>query len=79
VYVRAGSLMPWGEIGQHTQAPEARRITVRIYGDGALGWSAPESVGGLQLRWDPINRRGTVTHGPAAERTFQVLDWRKIG
>ena len=79
VYVKAGSLMPWGQIGQHTEAPETRRIIVRIYGDGSLGWSAPESVGGLQLRWDPITRRGTVTHSSSGGRAFQVLDWRKIG
>jgi alpha-D-xyloside xylohydrolase len=79
VYVKAGSLMPWAEIAQHTQAPEARRITVRIYGDGSLDWSAPESVGGLQLRWDPVTRRGTVTHASSAGPASQVLDWRKIG
>jgi alpha-D-xyloside xylohydrolase len=79
VYIKAGSLMPWGQIGQHTEAPEARRITVRIYGDGVLGWSAPETVGGLQLRWDPTTLRGTATQGSSVGRAFQVLDWRKIG
>jgi alpha-D-xyloside xylohydrolase len=79
VYVKAGSLMPWGEIAQHTQAPEARRISVRIYGDGSLGWSAPESVGGLKLRWDPSTSRGAVTQSPSAGRTAEVVSWRKIG
>jgi hypothetical protein len=78
VYVKAGSLIPWGEIGQHTQSPEARLINVRIYGDGMLGWSAPESVGGMQLRWNPITHRGTVTHGSSPGQAYQVLDWRKI-
>jgi alpha-D-xyloside xylohydrolase len=79
VYIKTGSLMPWAEIAQHTQTPEARRISVRIYGDGRLGWSAPESVGGLRLRWDPIARRGTSTHVSSAGRASEVLDWQKIG
>jgi alpha-D-xyloside xylohydrolase len=78
VYVKAGSLMPWGEIGQHTQTPEARRISVRIYGDGSLGWSAPESVGGLKLRWNPSTRRGTVTQDSTAGRRSEVVNWRRI-
>ena len=79
VYVRAGSLLPWAEVEPHTQASAARRINVRVYGDGGLGWSAPASVGGLTLRWDLAARRGTVTPGAHAGRAWQVLDWHKIG
>jgi len=79
VYVKGGSLMPWGEIGQHTQAPEARRISVRIYGDGSLGWSAPESVGGLKLRWNSNTSRGAVTQAPSAKRATEVVSWKKMG
>jgi alpha-D-xyloside xylohydrolase len=79
VYVRAGSLVPWAKVEQHTQTSDARQINVRIYGDGALGWSAPASVGGLTLRWDPTARRGTATHGTSAGRASQILEWSKIG
>ena len=79
VYIKAGSLMPWSEVGQHTQTPEARRIHVRVYGEGHLGWSAPESVGGLHLSWDSITHRGQATHASNAGSTPQVIDWQKIG
>jgi alpha-D-xyloside xylohydrolase len=79
VYIKAGSVMPWAEVGQHTQTREARRISVRIYGDGSGGWSAPDSVGGLKLRWDANTRRGTVAQRAGAERAFEVVGWRQIG
>lgn len=49
VYVKTGSVLPWAEVSQHTRAAEAPRLTVRVYGDGHLAWSAPESGGGLRL------------------------------
>jgi alpha-D-xyloside xylohydrolase len=76
LYVKAGSLVPWAEIAQHTQAPKSRRITVRVYGDGHLGWSSPKSVGGLDLRWDPVAHRGTFAQ--ATDRSFDVMEWQTI-
>jgi alpha-D-xyloside xylohydrolase len=79
LYVKAGSLLPWAEVAQHTEQAEARRMTVRVYGDGQRGWSAPASVGGLQLRWDSVASRGTVWQGSGNSRPFDVVGWRKIG
>jgi len=79
VYVKSGSLVPWANAGQHTGRAEARRIIVRVYGDGMRGWSAAASVGGLQLRWDQRTRRGAFTQKPGIDRPFDVLDWQKIG
>jgi alpha-glucosidase (family GH31 glycosyl hydrolase) len=79
VFVKAGSLVPWAEVAQHTERPEVRHINVRVYGDGGRGWSAPASVGGLHLRWDPIARRGAVTQSSGKGRAFDVVGWRNIG
>jgi alpha-D-xyloside xylohydrolase len=79
VYVRAGSLVPWADVGQHTGRAEARRLTVRIYGDGMRGWSSVASAGGLKLRWDPRTRRGAFTQSLGTNRPFDVMDWQRIG
>jgi alpha-D-xyloside xylohydrolase len=79
VYVKEGSLVPWADVAQHTQSPQARRMSVRVYGDGQLEWSAPESVGGLRLRWDARSRRGAFTQRAGSGRPFQVVDWQTIG
>jgi alpha-D-xyloside xylohydrolase len=78
VYVKAGSLIPWADIAQHTAAPEARRITVRVYGDGHMAWSSPKRVGGLQVRWDPVAHHGTFAQDPGTSRIFHVAGWQKI-
>jgi len=79
VYVKAGSVVPWGAISQHTAAPEARRLSARVYGDGHLAWSAPESVGGLRLIWEGARKRGSVQQNAEARPAFQVTEWRHIG
>jgi alpha-D-xyloside xylohydrolase len=77
LYVKAGSLIPWAEIAQHTQVAEVHQITVRVYGDGHLGWSSPKNLGGLQLQWDSVARHGTF--GQATGSSFDVVGWKKIG
>lgn len=79
VYVKGGSVLPWAEIAQHSAAPEARRLTVRVYGDGGLAWSAPETVGGLRLRWDAVKRRGSVEQNAGGRPGFQVTEWLHLG
>jgi alpha-D-xyloside xylohydrolase len=78
VYVKAGSVVPWAEVAQHTAAPEARRVTARVYGDGRLPWTSPASVGGVRMAWDAGQRRGTVQHAGAAA-PFEVVEWKQIG
>ncbi len=53
VYVKAGSVMPVGEVGNCTADPKTRNLTVRIFGDGSLpftidGNGSPE----LLLAWE---------------------------
>lgn len=71
VYVRGGSIVPWADAGLHAGAPETRRITARVYGDGSLPFSF--SDGTLRLTWS--QGQGRVEH--AAE--YRVYAWKPIG
>jgi alpha-D-xyloside xylohydrolase len=51
VYVKAGSIMPWAEIGLFAGAPETRQISARVYGDGSIPFSMRCPNGNLSLSW----------------------------
>lgn len=74
-YIKAGSLLPWAATSQYTAAPEARKLAVRVYGDGSLPWRALQSVGGLRLDWDQSAKKGTVAGG---NERYRVTDWRQM-
>ena len=78
VFVKSGSVLPWASVAQHTGAEEARQLEVRVYGDGSLSWSAPESAGGLRLHWDPSAKRGTVEQKGGRGPLFQVKQWKQM-
>lgn len=78
VFVKAGSLMPWADVAQHSDQESARRITVRVYGDGQQTWALPPNAGGLQLSWESQTSRGTVLQ-PHSARPYQVVGWQKMG
>lgn len=56
VYVKSGSILAWADVGLHAGAPEARQISVRVYGNGSLPFSMQRSK--LRLSW--TGDRGTV-------------------
>ena len=73
VYVKTGSVIPWADIAQHVEAPESRRISVRIYGDGSLPFEMTEGQHSLRLSW----RKG---HGSVSGNSnYQVYQWKQIG
>ena len=71
VFVKANSVVPWAAVTQHTGENATPNIVARVYGDGSLGWSAPQAVGGLQLKWD--GKQGKATNTRAA------VQWERIG
>lgn len=78
VFVRANSLMPWAEPGLHTGAEEARRLHVRVYGDGSASWKGGgQDMDGLRLEWS--NGTGSVTAAVMSERPYRVVGWKTIG
>lgn len=71
VYVKTGSVVPWADVGLHADAPEMRRITARVYGDGSLPFTLEGGKNALQLSW----KNG---HGSALSRKFDVYRWQQL-
>jgi alpha-D-xyloside xylohydrolase len=74
VYMKSGSVMPWSDVGQHAEAPETRRLTARIYGDGSLPFELRSENQTLKLTWS--NGRGSARGGSG---NYKVYDWKQIG
>jgi alpha-D-xyloside xylohydrolase len=72
VYVKAGSIVPWADVGAHTAAPESRRLSARVYGNGALSFRL-EGDAGAEMRWS--GGRGTV----AGETDYRIHHWQRLG
>ena len=51
VYVKSGSIVPWADVGLYAGAPETRRLTVRVYGDGSLPFTIGTGKETLRLQW----------------------------
>jgi alpha-D-xyloside xylohydrolase len=78
LYIRADSVMPWAQPGLHSGAPEARRLHVRVYGNGRNGWrGAGEDQEGFSLGWS--DDRGTTEPAKNAKRPYHVVSWDRIG
>lgn len=73
VYVKAGSLIPWASAALHSAAPEAHQLTVRVYGDGSLGWRWKNAAESLQLSWS------TGTGHAEGSSRYVVQAWKQIG
>ena len=80
VFIRANSVMPWAEPGPHSASPEARRLKVRVYGDGSNTWrGAGEDLEGLSLAWTAATSRGILTPARNATRAYGITGWDRIG
>lgn len=79
VYVKEGSLVPWAEVGPHAGSPAARRLHVRVYGNGHRNFVAPETIGGLTLRWDAAAHKGSVLQQNSGTDKYEIVDWNQIG
>jgi alpha-D-xyloside xylohydrolase len=73
VYVRGGSIVPWADIGLFAGAPESRRVTARVYGDGSLPCTLQDGENTLRLTWS--NGRGNVE----GKRGYDVYAWKRMG
>lgn len=74
VYVKAGSLIPWAGVGQHSGSPESRQITVRVYGDGSLPATLTDRRNEARLTWS--NGAGRV-EGQLG--SYIIKRWQQIG
>lgn len=73
VYVKEGSVIPWADVGMFAGAPQARRITARIYGDGSLPFLLTGEREALSLAWNNGQGASDGTRG------YDVYAWQKIG
>jgi alpha-D-xyloside xylohydrolase len=73
VYVKSGSIVPWADVGLFAEAPESRRITARVYGDGSLPFTFKDGKNILRLTWE--GGRGRV-EGKADG--YDVYAWKLL-
>ena len=73
VYVKTGSIVPWAEVGLHADAPEALRLTVRVYDDGSLPFTLRDGKDALRLSW--ANGKGSIE----GASTYHVVAWKQMG
>ena len=74
VYVKSGSIVPWADAGLYAGAPETKRITARVYGNGSMPFSLRDRKGTLELIW----RSGSgVVEGSGSD--YNVHAWTVIG
>lgn len=69
VYVKSGSIVPWADVGMYAGAPESRRITARVYGDGSLPFTFESKRAMLRLSW-------TNGQGSAQSQNYEVYGWK---
>jgi alpha-D-xyloside xylohydrolase len=73
VYVKSGSIVPWADAGQFAGAPETRRITARVYGDGSLSFALTKGRDSQHLSWS--KGRGNVD----GKGSYDVYAWKHMG
>ena len=76
VYVRAGSIVPWADVGLSAGAAETRRMTARVYGDGSLPFTLGRGKTALRLTWS--QGRGIV-EGNLGSDGYDVHSWKHFG
>lgn len=77
VYIRENAVMPWAESAASTDDPKARRVRVRVYGNGSLSWRGQgEDLQGMVLSADANT---SVTKVQNAARPYTITGWDTIG
>jgi alpha-D-xyloside xylohydrolase len=79
VYVKAGSVLPMAEVGPHTSALEARRLTVRVYGDGSLPFGLTHKGAKLlTILWNNATGKGEFQLDAKGRDSYEVIGWKKM-
>lgn len=72
VYVKSGSIVPWADVGMYAGAPETRRITARVYGDGSLPFELKSEKAVARLSW-------SSGRGSAEPSDYDIYRWEHVG
>jgi alpha-D-xyloside xylohydrolase len=75
VYVKSGSVVPLGGVGNSTASAESNNWSVQIYGNGSLSWSLDQR-NGPTLHWDNHGKRGEFVGNTAG---IAVTTWKQMG
>lgn len=73
VYIKSGSVVPWAEVGLHAGASEARRLAIRVYGNGSLPFSLRDGSATLRLSWS--GGKGSAE----GSTSYDVIAWKQMG
>ncbi|MGB7266810.1 MAG: TIM-barrel domain-containing protein [Terracidiphilus sp.] len=73
VYVKSGSIVPWADVGLFAGAPESRRLTARVYGNGSIPFTLVTGDHALHLTWS--NGKGNAS----SASVYDVYAWAQIG
>lgn len=77
VYIRENAVMPWAESAASTEDSNARRVRVRIYGDGSLAWRGQgDDLQGMLLS---VDAKASILKVANAPRPYSILGWDHIG
>lgn len=77
VYVRENAIVPWAEPAASTEDSNARRVRVRIYGNGSLAWRGQgEDLQDMLLSTDAKASMVEVANAP---RPYSIIAWDHIG
>jgi alpha-glucosidase (family GH31 glycosyl hydrolase) len=74
VYVKRGSIIPWADVGLYAGAPETRRLTARVYGDGSLPFELHVDGEPMRLTWS--GGKGNVD---GARGKYRIYAWKQVG
>jgi hypothetical protein len=65
--------VPWADVGLFAGAPETRRLTARVYGDGSLPFTLTKGKDSMRLSWS--NGRGNAEGGSG----YDLHTWKQMG
>jgi len=74
VYVKSGSIVPWADVGLYAGAPETRRLSARVYGDGHLTFGLGVGNGTMRLTWNSGKGNVEGNHGD-----YSIHTWKQMG
>ena len=73
VFVKAGSVLPLASVGASAESPQARELTVHVFGDGRLPFRIDSEGASLELTWDA----GAGHLKQQSHKPYRVLAWQQ--
>lgn len=86
VFIKAGTILPFAKVTQHTDDPESWKLTAKVFGEVIKPFIMYEDKGGLtpdlieiELNWDNQKKTGSLSRkSNPHERQYTVTEWTHI-